>query len=94
MKIDIRPGDIKAAIKLRKQGGVLGLISPPWSCPAALAARRCFKQGAAVTEEMIILGDGAVFSLPPEAVQWISDFDSGLRVEPIEFTVFELVWRA
>lgn len=68
-------------------------------CPIARATRRAFKARTVnVTGRLYVyfkptslenLNPLSIYALPPEAEQFVADFDNGKGVEPFEFEVDE-----
>lgn len=86
MKLSITTGDIKAAIRVRKKFGTVS----GFDCPAAIAARRAFKQDVYADGEFLyLLKDGRVVAMHSELITWVAAFDSGDRVAPIEFDLLD-----
>lgn len=75
-----------------------GAVSDCYSCPIALAAHRRWR-GFIINVghfNIAVWRSGSptrkrLYSLPPEARQFIDDFDSHRSVEPITFTVTEIL---
>lgn len=80
MKISLQKGDVKAAIR-----------NSAFNCAVALAARRAFKSQVMVSEDEISVYDRdyrvRVWTLPPDVMKWIEDFDSGKKMPLISFEV-------
>jgi hypothetical protein len=67
-----------------------GIPEMSFACPIALAAARLTGEPVKVTDDAIRVGRSLYADLPPEAAEFVCNFDDGVEVSPLTFTIADL----